>query len=98
MGEAVSGPRRPRIAELIFRSWDVGPDADCMPTEAFEEIVRAAVAAGLVREWDDGRGRCPWYEAKRGAQERRLLARCEKALGRPHDEAAFGLAFWRRKT
>lgn len=81
-GDDVNGPRKPRVGELVQRSWDVGPDAEPLPTGAFKALMLEAVAAGLVREWDDGGGRCPWYNARRGADERALLARCEAALGR----------------
>ena len=77
----MSGPTKPRIGELILRAWRAPDDGDAFPMERFEALVRAAVGAGLVREWDDGRGRCPWYQARRGHDERALLAGCVEALG-----------------
>lgn len=68
----VSGPTKPRIGELILRAWRAPDDGDAFPMERFE---------ALVREWDDGRGRCPWYQARRGHDERALLAGCVEALG-----------------
>jgi hypothetical protein len=81
-GEAVSrAPKRPRVREIVQRSWSVPDDAPALNTERFEALVRAAVASGLVAEWDDGRGRCTWYNARRGPEERKLLAACVSALG-----------------
>jgi hypothetical protein len=79
----VSTPTKPRVGELIHRGWGLAESRD---TTRFEALMRAAVAAGLVRTWDDGRGRCPWYEARRGAAERALLARCTEALGAAPEE------------
>lgn len=74
-------PKRPRVREIVQRSWSVPDGADALPTGRFEELMGAAVASGLVAEWDDGRGRVPWYNARRGAEERALLAACVEALG-----------------
>jgi hypothetical protein len=76
----VSGPTKPRVGELILRAWRAPDGGDAFPTGRFEALMRDAVGAGLVREWDDGRGRSPWYQARRGHDERELLAACVEAL------------------
>ncbi len=81
----MSAPTKPRVGALIRRGWQLPGDAD---TSRFEALMLAAVAAGLVREWDDGRGRAPWYTARRGAEERALLARCVEAIGAQPAETA----------
>lgn len=73
---------KPRIKHLVGRGWNLhGVDAARIDERGFEALMLASVAAGLVREWDDGRGRCPWYNARRGAEERALRDRCSALLG-----------------
>jgi hypothetical protein len=57
---------------------------------AFEATMRAAVAAKLVRSWDDGRGRDMWYAARRGPSERELRRRCVALIGAEPAEVSVG--------
>lgn len=70
--------RKPKIAQLVTAHWAIDEPAD---TGVFEQLMRGAIASGLVREWDDGRGRAPWYSARRGPEERALRVKCVAALG-----------------
>lgn len=67
-------PKRPRIAEIVFVRWDIPETRDHIHQDAIERVLLPAVATGLVGQWDDGRGRWFWYEARRGRAERRLRA------------------------
>ena len=55
--------------------------AEAIERGAVERLILDAVAAGVVREWDDGRGRWLWYNARRGRSERRLRAAIVAACG-----------------
>lgn len=74
-------PRRPRIAEIVLVRWDIAASRDAVPGAAVERVLLPAAASGLVGQWDDGRGRWPWYEARRGRAERRLRAAMTAACG-----------------
>lgn len=69
---------KPKVKHLIARSWRL---AEAVDVTAFERLMRDAEARGLVRTWDDGRGQWPWYEARRGKDERALHRDAEIALG-----------------
>ena len=72
---------KPRIAELILVMWDVPETRPSIEGDAVERLILDAVATGVVREWDDGRGRWLWYNARRGRSERRLRAAIVAACG-----------------
>lgn len=57
----------------IRRSWTL---PERTPMGEWERLVREAIACGLVTEWDDGRGRVPWYDARRCKAERLLYLAC----------------------
>ena len=65
---------------MIARRWDFAESRD---VTAWRDLVTAAESAGVVvrDEWDDGRGACPWYIARPGADEDALYAACCAALG-----------------
>ena len=72
---------KPRVGELIGVSWDIPETRPSIEGDAVERLILDAVAAGVVREWDDGRGRWFWYNARRGRSERRLRAAIVAACG-----------------
>ena len=72
---------KPRLGELVGVRWDIPEDRPPIEGEAVERLMHEAIANGVVREWDDGRGRCLWYNARRGQDERRLRAAIVKACG-----------------
>jgi hypothetical protein len=70
-----------RHATTVSVRWALGDGATGPRADAWERLVRRALAAGLVLAWDDGRGRDMWYTARRGAAERALRAACARAVG-----------------
>ena len=77
---------KPRIAELILVMWDVPETRPSIRVDAVEHLILAATTAGVVREWDDGRGRWLWHNARRGRAERRLRASIVAACGESPSE------------
>lgn len=73
--------RKPRVSELVHVAWDLPESSPS--SRAWESLVAEAERTGIVREHDDGGGRCMWYNARRGGAERSLRARCEAVLGAP---------------
>jgi hypothetical protein len=73
-----------RHATTVFVRWELGDaadtQADAIRAGEWERLVVRARDAGLVRQYDDGRGRDMWYSARRGAAERSLRAACVRAL------------------
>lgn len=65
------------MSATIRREWTL-PEGT--PTGEWERLVREATASGLVTEWDDGRGRAPWYIGPRCKAERLLYLACCAAV------------------
>jgi len=66
------------VIRSVMRTWTL---PERTPMTEWERLVREAAARGLVRSWDDGRGRGPWYTARRGKAERALYLACALAVG-----------------
>jgi len=81
-GGPVKGrPSKPRVGELVQRSWDIPETSPPADTSAFERRMAREVEGGLVRAWDDGRGRWMWYDARPGPDERSLRDWCVGEFG-----------------
>lgn len=67
------------MSHTIFRQWIFDRSHDAVAK--WTALVERAHAAGVVLVWDDGRGQCPWYDARRCPGERALYLACAAALG-----------------
>jgi hypothetical protein len=65
------------MRQTVRRSWTLPEHADA---REWERLVREAATHGLVSSWDDGRGRVPWYTARRCKAERALCFACVLAV------------------
>lgn len=62
----------------VRREWSL-PEGASM--REWERLVKMAATHGLITSWDDGRGRDPWYTARRCKAERTLYLACCRAVG-----------------